>query len=144
VRLKEHRMPLLQKHLSVSRKEHSYKMRTLAVIVCAVFFFSCKSEVDKKSLYGSWTLENVVNNSGNKMHDKVTFLRNDSVTIEIFVNDSLFHNYKGRYRLETNSKLLVTQLDTFPETKFEVVKLTDRNLELKRLQTNKVDRYKRL
>jgi hypothetical protein len=68
----------------------------------------------------------------------------DSVTIEIFMNDSLFHNSKGRYRLERDSKLLVTQLGTFPETKFEIVKLTDRNLELKRVQTNKVDRYKRL
>jgi hypothetical protein len=119
-------------------------MRTFAVIVSAVFSFSCKSQVDKKSLYGSWTLENVIDNSGNKMHDKVTFQRNDSITIEIFMNGSLFHHYKGKYRLETDSKLLLTQLDTFPATKFEVVKLTDRNLELKRLQTNKIDRYKRL
>lgn len=120
-----------------------HKMRFFTLVVCVIFFFSCKSPVDKELLTGSWTLENVVNKSGSKMHDKITFQRNASVTIEIFINDSLYHNYKGKYRFESNASVLITRFDTFPETKFEVVKLTGKHLELRREETKQIDSYKR-
>lgn len=98
-------------------------------------------QLDPKLIIGSWKLIDVKNNRGLNVTHKVTFYKNDSLYEDIFVDNKLDSQIKGKYELNTENKTLTTTIIKNISFRFEVIKLTETELEVKEIKTNKLTRY---
>lgn len=79
-------------------------------LLLLMFTISCKPKINHNDLVGTWTSE-INPPSELKVLDKLIFLPNDSVKIEMYLNDVLEEKYSGKYVIEDGG-ILMLHLDT--------------------------------
>lgn len=118
-------------------------MRVLALYLLLVLA-SCKSSASKEKLLGSWTTDQDESKyPKNGLLDKLTFYKNDSFKIEMYMDGKLHESFSGKYKLDEEQKLLFTKVDTM-EFQSEIIELTNHRLSTKNTKMKIVSNYKRL
>ncbi len=103
---------------------------------------SCANkQLDSKLILGSWKMRDVVNSNGLNTTDKVTFYENDSIYVEILVDNKVNSQLKGKYILDTKNETLKTIINDATTSRSEVIKLTETEMELKDEKTEKIIRF---
>jgi len=109
-----------------------------------VFGLGCAKEgVAKQRLLGTWRMTNVVNSSGMAIEDRTTYLPDDSVIVERYIDGKRGERYALNYELDTILKTIRLYRDEQAGKKFEIVQLTTDELRLKDRQTGKTVCYAR-
>lgn len=117
-------------------------MRILILFLISLTSLSCANrQPDKRFIIGSWKMRDVVNNTGLNTTDKITFYENDSIYVEILVDNKVNSQLKGKYFLDTESKTLTTIINDETSFRSEVIKLTETEMELKDETTEKIIRF---
>lgn len=104
--------------------------------------FSCKTATTEELLIGKRSSDNVVNTTNIPFSDKITFYNSASFTIELFANDTLYSRVLCKYKL-TGNTFLTTSCENSGNTKFEIIKIDYKTLELKPVGQNLINRYKK-
>lgn len=109
----------------MATKPHKMSKYLFVFLTLGIFATGCKSkETNAQLLHGQWTLkEGFRNNKASSMLDGI-FLNIDSEQIE---TNYLGQIETGTYELEDDNILISTS----KKTKFQIVQLTENNLELK-------------
>lgn len=103
---------------------------------------SCANrQLDPKLIHGSWKMRDVVNNAGLNATNKVTFYENDSIYVEVLVDNKVNSQLKGKYVLDSESKTLATVFNDETSSRSDVIKLTETEMELKDETTEKIIRF---
>lgn len=106
---------------------------------------SCTNrQLDPKLILGSWKMRDVVNSLSLNATDKVTFYENDSIYVEILVDNKVNSQFKGKYILDTKNETLETIINDATSSRSEVIKLTETEMELKDEKTDKIIRFIRI
>lgn len=117
-------------------------MRHLILYILTLTSMSCANrQLDPKLILGSWKMRDVVNGAGLNATDKVTFYENDSIYVEILVDNKVNSQLKGKYSLDTESETLATIINDETSSRSEVIKLTETEMELKDEKTEKIIRF---
>ncbi len=117
-------------------------MKNLIVILWLSTLVSCTNkQLDPKLIIGSWKMRDVVNHTDLNATDKVTFYENDSIYVEILVDNKVNSQLKGIYILDTESETLTTMINDETSSRSEVIKLTETEMELKDEKTEKIIRF---
>ncbi len=117
-------------------------MKNLIVILWLSTLVSCTNkQLDPKLIIGSWKMRDVVNHTDLNATDKVTFYENDSIYVEILVDNKVNSQLKGKYILDTESETLTTMINDETSSPSEVIKLTETEMELKDEKTEKIIRF---
>lgn len=109
-----------------------------------IFTLSCNSKSPEQLIIGTWTLNNVINTTDTSVTDKITFYKNDSLLIEIIVNNKIENRYAGTYNISGDNKYITSLIEKFPPQKFEIITLSDKRLELRLIGKKHIDQYKRM
>lgn len=115
---------------------------TFSLLVLIIF--SCKDKISRESIIGAWSLENVINTTGDSILDKTTFFKPDSVLLEVFVNGKIETRFAGTYKISGDNKHPALMVDTFPTIKFEILSISKKQMELQLSGRKHIDRYKRI
>ena len=101
---------------------------------------NCKRDINTDLLLGSWKLRDVIDNNGLKIRDKMTFSKNDSMSIEIFSDGKLERKYSGRFKVANN---ILTTKYLGKSFNFKILKLTKIELQLRNMQNKQCNRFLR-
>ena len=112
-------------------------MKKIAVLLISIIMVSCTPHLDSKQIIGSWTLHNVVYPTTT---NKITFSENDSIIDEIFSDGQLLNQMKGKYELNTTTRILKTDYEQGTFT-FKVIKLTKDAFELENPTNKTIAKY---
>ena len=115
-------------------------MKKIAVLLISILMVSCAPKLDSKQIIGSWTLDNVVYTTTTSVTDKITFSENDSIIVEIFSDGQLLNQMKGKYELNTTTRILKTDYEQGTFT-FKVIKLTKDAFELENPTNKTIAKY---
>lgn len=121
-------------------------IKTLLILLTFLLFSSCENKIDTKLIVGRWASKDVVDKTGLNAKDKLTFYKNDSMTIEIFTDGKLYSKMFGIYKIDSTTKTLnISAKDTTENINItythDLIKLTQTELELKYQNSKSISRY---
>ncbi len=117
-------------------------MRTLLLLFfCGLI--SCETSIEKNTLLGSWT--GVQDDSKYPIggFDKLTFYPNDSIRIELYIDDKLNQSFSGTYRIDKKRSTVITKVNSV-EVQLEIIALSGKRLIVKDNNIGKITNYKRV
>jgi hypothetical protein len=115
-------------------------MKKLAVFLFSIIRVSCTQNFVYMQIFGCWTIDNVVYTTTTIVTDKFTFSENDSIIVEIFSDGQLLNQMKGKYELNTTTRILKTDYEQGTFT-FKVIKLTKDAFELENPTNKTIAKY---
>ena len=105
---------------------------------------SCNSQVDDLTILGTWTMDQdtVKYPKGGAM-DKITFLENDSLRVDLSWDGKLIEQYIGKYSWNKKEKQLTTEINS-EKRQFDIILHTANQISLKDEKNKIIENYKRL
>ncbi len=112
----------------------------LIILLFLTGFTSCKRDIDKRLLPGTWKPKNEM---GKSTYGTITFLKNDSVISKSYDYGRLISEVTGKYKVDTKAHILTTSYGDSLSYELEIIKLTKTELELYYLRTKQPQLYLR-
>jgi hypothetical protein len=113
-----------------------------SLLATTAIVYSCQSN-QSYSVIGTWALQNEVNKTGEPFSSKAIF-KADSLFIETIVNGQKQDVLSVPYQLTPDKKYLLTATNLKEPFRFEILKLTNEQMELKEVASNRIEKYKRV
>ena len=111
----------------------------IALIILGIS--SCRNEISKKDFIGSWKLLDTL--AGDPGIKRVTFSKENILILETIINGQVYEKMNMTYELTPDHKFLISKRDT-SEFKFEIIKITAREFEIKPANQKRIFHYARL
>lgn len=100
----------------------------ISILIIAVSCKSSESKIETKALIGSWTMRDVIDQTGQNATEKTTFTK-DSVSVEIFSNNKLVEKINGQYKFDTIKNVIRYEFEK-QKLNVKIIKLTESEMEI--------------